>query len=132
MIVIDASAVVEVLLDTDLGRRIEQRVWGDAAEMANAPHLLDTEVLQVLSRLVRSRRLAAEHANHLVGDLVDLDLRRHGHSDLLERAFEMRDSVTAYDAMYLALAEALGGVLLTCDAKLGKAHGSPAKVEVLS
>ncbi len=130
MIVIDASAVVEVLLDTDLGRRIELRVWADGAETPNAPHLLDTEVLQVLNRLVRARRLSTEHATHLVADLADLELRRHEHTDLLDRAFEMRDSVTAYDAMYLALAEALSGVLLTCDAKLGRASGVRTKVEV--
>lgn len=131
MIVLDASAVLEVMLDTDLGRRIEEQVWDDERHTPNAPHLLDIEVLQVLGRLVRAKRLKGEHAQALVGDFRQLDLVRHPHMDLLDRVLELRTNITAYDAIYLALAEALGATLLTCDAKLARAPGARARVEVL-
>ncbi len=100
MIVLDASAAIEVLLDTESGRRIEARVWGDARELPNAPHLLDVEVAQVMGRLVRARRLEADLARAMLFDLRDFDLVRHPHTDLLERALQLRDNVTAYDAVY--------------------------------
>jgi predicted nucleic acid-binding protein len=102
--VLDASAAIEVLLDTELGRRVEARVWGDARSIPNAPHLLDVEVTQVLRRLVRARRLSFDFAETLLADLRSFDLIRHPHGDLLDRALELADNVTAYDGMYLALA----------------------------
>ncbi len=131
MIVLDASAVIEVLLDTDLGRRVEEQVWGDERQTPNAPHLLDVEVSHVLGRLVRGRRLGIDLAHALVADLRRFDLVRHSHVDLLERVLELRTNITAYDAVYLALAEALDGTVVTCDAKMARAPGSRAKVAVV-
>jgi predicted nucleic acid-binding protein len=131
VIVLDASAVIEVLLDTDLGRRIEQQVWGDLRRTPNAPHLLDVEVMQVVGRLVRSKHLEADAAAAIVDDLRNLDLVRHSHVDLLDRVLEPRSNLTAYDGVYLALAQALNATVLTCDGKLAKAPGSRAKVTVV-
>lgn len=131
MIVLDASAAIEVLLDTDLGRRVEERVWSDAQTIANAPHLLDVEVTQVLGRLVRARRLSFDFAQTLLGDLQAFDLVRHPHGELLERALELSDNVTAYDGMYVALAEALDAALVTTDVKLSKLPGKKARIELI-
>lgn len=131
MIVVDASAALEVLLNTDLGERVGREIWGATHQLLNAPHLLDVEVAQVLGRLVRTRKLDVDLASTLLGDLADLDLVRHAHTDLLDRALQLGDNVTAYDGVYLALAEALNAVLVTCDAKLARVPGSKAKVTLI-
>ena len=76
-----------------------------------------------LRRLARSGEVSPDRATEAIADLVDLDLHRHGHLDLLTRAWKLRDNITAYDAVYVALAEALGATVVTCDAPLGKAPG---------
>lgn len=131
MIVLDASAVLEVLLDTELGRRIDEKTWGDARSIPNAPHLLDVEVTQVLRRLVRAKQLSPDFARTLLGDLQALDLVRHPHGLLLDRALELGDNLTAYDAMYVALAEALDATLVTTDGKLAKVPGKKAAILVM-
>ncbi len=131
MIVLDASAAIEVLLDTDLGRRVDEQAWGEPSTTTHAPHLLDVEVTQVLRRLVRLRRLSIDFAQTLLGDLQSLDLVRHADGDLLARALELGDNVTAYDGVYIALAEALGASLLTTDAKLAKVPGRRARVVLI-
>ena len=130
MIVVDASAVLEFLLQTPLGTRVEARLFRDGDEL-HAPHLIDVEVTQGLRRLVRSREVSPDRAAEAIADLIDLDLHRHAHLDLLTRAWKMRDNVTAYDAVYVALAEALGATVVTCDAPLGKAPGHRTSVEVV-
>ena len=130
MIVVDASAVLEFLLQTPLGTRVEARLFRDGDEL-HAPHLIDVEVTQGLRRLVRSREVSPARAAEAIADLIDLDLHRHAHLDLLTRAWKMRDNVTAYDAVYVALAEALGATVVTCDAPLGKAPGHRTSVEVV-
>jgi predicted nucleic acid-binding protein len=130
VIVVDASAVLEFLLQTPLGTRVEERLFRDGDEL-HAPHLIDVEVAQGLRRLVRSREMSPERAAEALADLVDLDLHRHGHLDLITRVWNLRDNITAYDAVYVALAEALGATVVTCDAPLGKAPGHRAPVEVV-
>ena len=93
MIVVDASAMTELLLQTELGRRVEGRLLRD--EALHAPHLIDVDVASALRRLVRSGELAAERAEDAIEDLQLLLLARHGHPDLLPRAWEMREHVTA-------------------------------------
>ena len=130
MIVVDASAVLEFLLQTPLGTRVEARLFRDGDEL-HAPHLIDVEVTQGLRRLVRSREVSPDRAADAIADLIDLDLHRHAHLDLLTRAWKLRDNITAYDAVYVALAEALGATVVTCDAPLGKAPGHRTSVEVV-
>lgn len=129
MIVVDASAVVEVLLCTELGLRLEGRLFG-GDELLNAPHLLDVEVLQVMRALVAARRLRAEDAVDRIERLEQMDVVRHPHSELSKRVFELRQNLTAYDATYLALAERLRATLITGDGVFERAPGRKALVEV--
>lgn len=130
MIVVDASALTEFLLQTPLGARVEARLFRDGDEF-HAPHLLDVEVVQALRRLVRTGEVLADRAEEAITDLLDLDLRRHPHVDLLGRAWELRDNLTSYDAMYVALAEAVEAPLVTCDGPPGAAPGHAAQIEVI-
>ena len=130
MIVVDASALLEFLLQTPLGSRVEARLFRDRDEL-HSPHLADVEVTQGLRRLVRTGEVSPGRAAEAIADLVDLDLHRHPHLDLLTRAWTLRDNVTAYDAMYIALAEALDASIVTCDAPLAKAPGHRARIDVI-
>lgn len=130
MIVVDASAMTEFLLQTPLGVRVEARLFRDDDEF-HAPHLLDIEVVQVLRRLVRTRELSKTRAEEALADLADFHVRRHGHVDLLSRVWEMRANLTSYDAVYVALAEAIGGPLVTCDGPLGASPGHTASIDVI-
>ena len=130
MIVVDASALLEFLLQTPLGTRVEARLFRDEDEF-HSPHLIDVEVTQGLRRLVRAGEVSADRAAEAIEDLVDLDLHRHAHLDLLTRAWKLRANVTAYDAMYVALAEALDATVVTCDTPLANAPGHRARIEVI-
>jgi predicted nucleic acid-binding protein len=130
MIVVDASAVLEMLLQTKLGARVEARLFRDG-DLLHAPALLDVEVVQALRRLVQREELEDGRAQEAVADLVLLDVIRHQHTELAGRAFALRESLTAYDAVYVALAEALDAALVTCDRPLATAPGHAAQVELL-
>jgi len=130
VIVVDASAMTEFLLQTSLGERVEARLFRDSDDF-HAPHLIDVEVAQALRRLVRTGELPAGRAEEVIADLADFDLRRHAHVELLGRTWELRDNLTAYDAMYVALAEALASPLVTCDGPLGSTPGHTVRVEVI-
>jgi predicted nucleic acid-binding protein len=130
VIVLDASALLEFLLQTPLGIRVEGRLFRHEEEF-HSPHLVDVEVTQGLRRLVRAGEVSGDRAAEALADLADLDLHRHPHLDLLTRAWKLRENVTAYDAMYLALAEALDAPLVTCDMPLAKAPGHRARIEAI-
>jgi predicted nucleic acid-binding protein len=130
VIVVDASALLEFLLQTSLGARVEARLFREDDEL-HAPHLLDVEIVQGLRRLVRTGEVSAGRADEAIADLTDLDLHRHAHLDLLGRAWKLRDNISAYDAMYVALAEAIEGPVITCDSPLAKAPGHRARIEVI-
>jgi len=130
VIVVDASALLELLLQTPLGRRVETRMFRDQDEF-HTPHLADVEVTQGLRRLVRAGEVSAARAAEAISDLADLDLFRHPHLDLLARAWRLRENITAYDAMYVALAEALDAPIVTCNAPLAHAPGHRARIEVI-
>lgn len=130
MIVVDASALLEFLLQTPLGARVEARLFRDEAEF-HVPHLVDVEVVQGLRRLVRTGEVSTARARGAIEDLIDLDLHRHSHADLLLRAWTLRDNITAYDAMYISIAEALDATLLTCDGPLAAAAGHVARIELI-
>jgi predicted nucleic acid-binding protein len=131
VIVVDASALLEFLLQTQLGTRVEARLFRGDDEF-HCPHLLDVEVAQGLRRLVRTGALSAHRAAEALADLADLDLHRHPHVDLLPRAWTLRANITACDAMYVALAEAIDAPFVTCDAHLAKAPGHGATIELIA
>ena len=130
MIVVDASALLEVLLNTSAGGRIAARLFA-AGETLHAPHLLDLEVAQVLRRYTRTGEMSPQRGLQALEDLIDLPLVRYPHELFLSRIWELRDNVTAYDAAYLALAEALAAPLVTRDAALASTTAHRARVEVV-
>jgi predicted nucleic acid-binding protein len=131
VIVVDASAVLELLLGTERAERVAARVFAPN-ERLDAPHLLDIEVGQALRRLAQLNAITVLRADEALADFASLVIERHAHRELLPRIWQLRDSLTAYDAAYVALAEALDAPVLTCDAKLGRAHGHRARIEVVS
>jgi predicted nucleic acid-binding protein len=130
VIVIDASALLEFLLQTALGTRVETRLFRDESEF-HVPHLVDVEVVQGLRRLVRTREVSSRRAAEAIADLGELDLHRHAHPDHLARAWGLRDNIRADDAMYVALAEALDAPIVTCDGPLANAPGHRATIELI-
>ncbi|MGA2859637.1 MAG: type II toxin-antitoxin system VapC family toxin, partial [Candidatus Sulfotelmatobacter sp.] len=107
MIVLDASAAVDWLLQTSAGRRIEKRIYS-GNETLHAPHLLDLEVMQVLRRLALQGVVSVRRADEAVRDLLDLRLTRYPHLVFLPRIWQLRHNLSAYDAAYIVLAEQLG------------------------
>jgi predicted nucleic acid-binding protein len=131
VIVLDASAVVELLLDTAAGRRVATLI-DDPALGIHVPHLLDVEVVSALRRLVREGHIDADEADAVVDDLRALDLQRHAHEPLLDRMWALRENLSAYDAAYLALAEALEATLVTCDAKLARSSAAKGRTQLVN
>jgi predicted nucleic acid-binding protein len=129
VIVVDASALLEVLLNTPSGTRVASRLFAEH-ETLHAPHLLDVEVTQVLRRYTLSGELDPDRGLQALEDLVDFPLTRYPHDLLLPRMWELRHNVTAYDAAYLALAEAIAAPLLTRDAGLAASAGHHARIEL--
>jgi predicted nucleic acid-binding protein len=130
VIVVDASALLEFLLQTSLGARVEARLFREDDEL-HAPHLVDVEITQGLRRLVRTGEVSSGRADDAIADLTDLDLHRHPHLDLLARVWKLRDNISAYDAVYVALAEAMDAPVVTCDGPLAKTPGHHARIEVI-
>ena len=130
MIVLDASAAVELLLDSVAGRRVAMLI-GDPATSIHAPHLIDVEAVGALRRLVSGQAIDDDEAAQAIEDLLALDLLRHSHEALIERAWTLRKNITVYDAIYVALTEALGATLVTCDRRLAKAAVSKIRIEVV-
>jgi predicted nucleic acid-binding protein len=131
LIVLDASALVELLLDTVAGRRVAGLI-DDPALAVHVPHLVDVETISVLRRFAREGVIEEAEAASAIDDLLALDLQRHSHEALLERCWALRKNLTAYDAMYVALAEALDATLITCDARLPRAPGIKLRIEVIT
>jgi predicted nucleic acid-binding protein len=130
LIVIDASALLEILLRTDRADQLMERAL-EPSERLHAPHLLDIEVANALRRLVHRKEIAAVRAAQVFEDFAQLLIQRHVHEPLLPRIWQLRDALTPYDAAYVALAEALDAPLLTCDGKLARAHGHRAAIELV-
>lgn len=129
-LVVDASAIVELLLTTEVGRRVAVELA--AEQTLHAPELLGVEVVSVLRRLTRRNEITDDEARQALIDLDALGIEVYAHSPLLDRALELRESVTAYDAVYVALAEAMNVALLTCDAKLAGSNGHRASIRRVS
>jgi predicted nucleic acid-binding protein len=130
LIVLDASAAVELVLQTPRAERIAARALRPA-ERLHAPHLIDIEVAQAMRRLVQAKEITATRADVALSDFEDLVIERHAHRPLFRRVWGLRTALSAYDAAYVALAEALAAPMLTCDAKLARAHGHKAKIELV-
>lgn len=133
MIVLDASAVIEWLLQTPKAAAVEARLLSAPTQLSrwHAPHLLDVEVAQVFRKHVAKGMMSAARGHEALQDLLDLPLVRYPHDFLLPRVWELRRNLTAYDAVYVALAETLGVPLVTCDASIAGAPGHSAQVEVI-
>jgi predicted nucleic acid-binding protein len=121
---------MEWLLQTPRGLRVDRRIFA-TSESLHAPHLLDVELTQALRRYVTVHGLSISRAEEALQDLMDLRVQRYPHTPFLRRIWALRNNLTSYDALYVALAEALGAMLLTCDAKLAAAPGHRARVEVI-
>ena len=130
MIVLDAPAAVDWLVQTAAAQPIESRIFSRNQSL-HAPELLDLEVAQVLRRLAREGALSAARAEQAIQDLLDLRITRYPHSLLLLRIWQLRHNLSAYDAAYVALAEKLGATLLTRDARLASAAGHVVTIEVV-
>jgi predicted nucleic acid-binding protein len=130
MIVVDASAMVEALLQMPAARAVGRWLF-DPEQTLHAPHLLDVEVAQVIRRYAATSRIDEQRCRTAMTDLADFPIRRHPHDLLLPRIWELRHNLTAYDAAYVALAEALDATLLTRDKRLATAAGHRARVEVV-
>jgi len=129
VIVLDASAAIDWLLQTPVGRRIENRIYA-RGESLHAPHLIDLEIAQVLRRLVREGSISESRAGAAIDDLLALRITRYPHSVLLPGIWRCRKNLSAYDAVYVALAEEIGAPLLTRDRRLASAPSHAALVEV--
>lgn len=130
VLVVDASAIAEMLLGTAKGRRVAEAIGSEHS--LHAPELLSLEIASVLRGLVRTGQIDVTDADQVIADLGSLGIEFYEHLAFLPRVFAMRDNLTAYDAAYVALAEALGVALLTCDMKLGRAPGNRAAVQIVS
>ena len=130
MIVVDASALVEMLLPTAAGEAVSARLF-DSGDSLAAPHLIDAEAAQVLRRYAQAGEIDDLHGRESMADLADMPIRRYPHSVLLPRVWELRRNLTAYDALYVALSEALHAPLVTRDRRLAGSAGHGADIELL-
>jgi predicted nucleic acid-binding protein len=130
VIVLDASAAIELVLRTPTGLEIETRIL-TPEESLHAPHLIDLEVVQVLRRYVLHEDLDADRALEALHDFTDLPLERYPHRPFAERVWELRRNLTAYDGAYVALAEVLDAPLVTVDGPLARSSGHRAQIEVV-
>jgi predicted nucleic acid-binding protein len=128
MLIVDASCVAEVVLGGPDAEPVREQL--ERAPDQAAPHLVDAEVLGVVRRAHLRGELDRTAARQAVEDLGSWPAARVDHRPLLERAWQLRDSLSAPDALYVALAEALGATLLTLDRRLARAKGPRCQVEV--
>jgi predicted nucleic acid-binding protein len=130
VIVVDASVLATALADDgDDGDVARERLLIDSD--LHAPHLLDAEVLAALRGQALGGSLDTRRAGQALADLVALPIARYPHSPFASRVWQLRESLAVYDALYVALAEALGAPLVTGDARLSRASGVRCDVELL-
>lgn len=130
MIVVDASAVAEVLLRRPGAAAVERRIH-DMHESLHAPYLIDVEVANVVRRYAARGEINDARGPEALDDLIDFPMHRHPHLPLLFRIWELRHNLTAYDAAYVALAEALDAPLVTRDGRLAASSGHRARIELI-
>lgn len=130
MIVLDASAAIEMLLSSPAGIRLAARLESSEGGI-HAPHLIDLEIGQTLRKYVISRVVDERVGTNALDQWLSLDIERYPHHLLLGRVWQLRANVSAYDAVYIALAEALGTTLLTADDRLSRVPGLQAVVDLI-
>ncbi len=129
MIVLDASAALELLLGTPGAARVENRIGADPS--LHSPAVFDLEVVQAVRRFCVTGQVSQRRGEQAIEDLRAFPVRRYPHTPLLRRVWELRRNLTAYDAAYVALAEVLGAPLITRDAHLARASGHRARIELV-
>jgi predicted nucleic acid-binding protein len=129
MLIVDASCLYDVLIGKRGADRIRSRLAADDDHAA--PHIIDVEVFSVIRRDFLLGQLDPTAATQAIADLRDWPGQRFGHRALLERAWELRDSVRGWDAVYVALAESFQATLITTDERLARAPGPRCPVEVV-
>jgi predicted nucleic acid-binding protein len=130
VIVVDASALLELLLRTPAAEPVEMRL-SQSGQTLHAPHLIDVEIAQVIRRYAFAGEIHRERGLAALGYLADFPIRRHPHTVLLPRVWDLRNNLTAYDAVYVALAETLDALLLTRDRRLAAAASRYARVALV-
>ena len=130
MLVLDTSALLAVLAGSPADAALSDRLRADGD--LHAPHLIDVEAVHALRRLVRRGDLSLERALAARQDLRDLTIIRYPHVALVDRMWDLREHLTAYDAAFVAMSEALGVPLITADARLAWATGHGAEIEAFS
>jgi predicted nucleic acid-binding protein len=130
MLVVDASSLCNVVISGPGAEATRQRLDEDNDHAA--PHIIDVEVFGIIRREYLRRRIDGTAAAQAVEDLEAWPGERLGHRRLLARAWELRGTVRGWDAMYVALAEALDAVLLTADRRLAAANGPMCRIEVIA
>lgn len=130
MLVLDTSALLAALVGSPTNAALNERLSADGD--LHAPHLIDVEAVHALRRLVRRGDLSLERARAARQDLRDLTIIRYPHVALVDRMWDLREHLTAYDAAFVALSEALGVPLITADARLARATGHGAEIEAFS
>jgi predicted nucleic acid-binding protein len=131
VIVVDASAVLELLLNRPSAPAL-RRLLLHSGELLHAPHLIDVEVLQVIRRYLLAGNLDEKRATEALSDHLDLPIERYPHEVLFSRIWQLRTNLTAYDAAYVALAEALDAILVTADVRLARGVPRGLRVEVVT
>ncbi len=129
MIVLDASAAVDLLLRIGAFGRIEERLLR-SGETLHVPYVFDAEVLQTLRRWALKHELTLERGREALDDFVALEVTRYPHLPLVERIWALRENLSAFDAAYVALAEALAAPVVTADSALARTSGHRATVEL--
>lgn len=130
MIVVDASALIDVMLRSAAGAQAQARLF-ETGRSLHAPHLIDVEIAHAFRRLAAAGEISDERGRTMLALLAEMPIRRYAHGFLLPRAWELRSNVTAYDAVYVALAEVLSAPLLTRDNRLAAAVGELIDIEVI-
>ncbi|MGB3054506.1 MAG: type II toxin-antitoxin system VapC family toxin [Acidimicrobiales bacterium] len=130
VIIVDASCLYEVLVDTPRSESIRTRMGQDSEQAA--PHVVDIEVFSLIRRDFLSGSLDSTAAALAVADLRMWPGERYGHRGLLSRAWELRENVRGWDAAYVALAEALDATLITLDGRLARAEGPTCRIELIA
>jgi len=130
VIVVDASALVESLLRLPAAEAVDERLFR-VGEALHVPHLVDIEIVHALRRRLAAGQIEPARCGEVLEDLSRLRLFRHPHGDLIPRVWELRNNLTAYDAIYVALAELLDAPLLTRDRRIAAAPGHRAQVDLV-